>query len=282
MTKPASLTTSDGRKTWPLVGDDNVGRHPRGIGVWTPEGADDDTAHLGVATHLGGDRVYVADPVVLAGGVLTLADTLAAGIDDAVLALTVHSATSSPASEFVATIEAEDIRVIAGFGTTAWTIERGANDTTPASHAEDEVVSVVVARPLIVDAAGALVVAESARVNAELIVLASDERTTTQTQADQTNLVHRGVRVVLDVTAAGTASLVLTIEAKDPASGKYVAILTGTAVTTSVTTTYLCYPSAVPVAGLAVSDSLPLTWRIVVTAGNANAATYSVGACLLV
>jgi len=69
MTKPAALATSTGRWTWPVVTDDNVGHHPRGVGEWTPAGADDDTAHLGVATHLAGDAVGATDPVVVLGGV---------------------------------------------------------------------------------------------------------------------------------------------------------------------------------------------------------------------
>ena len=77
MTKPSSLTTSDGRKTWPVVGDDNVGRHVRGIGDFTPAGADDHTSHLGVATHLAGDAVTATAPVVLLGVVDAAGDVAA-------------------------------------------------------------------------------------------------------------------------------------------------------------------------------------------------------------
>lgn len=213
MTKPSSLTTSDGRKSWPVVTDDNVGHYSRGVGEWTPTSADDKTAHLGVATHLAGDAVGATDPVVLLGAV-----------DDA-------------------------------------------GD----------------AAPVVLDAAGALPVAEISRVNTAVSILASAERTTTQTQADQTNLYHRGIRVVLDVTVNGAGgSITLEIDAKDAVSGKYVPLLTGAAVTDTRTVTFLVYPSAAAVANLAVSDVLPLTWRVLVTANNANAVTYSVGAVLLV
>jgi hypothetical protein len=313
MTKPACLITSDARKTNFLVDDANTPLHRRAIGSVTPTGGDDDSAMAGVATHLVGAAVATQDqtPLVLTGGVLTLADTLAAGIDDAVVALTVHLTTSSPASAFVARIGTEEILVTAGFGTAAWTIERGVNGTTPASHAEDAAVSVVVVEPLIVNAAGALVIASHLagdavtateplvlvgvvdgagdvtplldRINADVSILTSSARTTTQTQADQTNLWHRGIRIVLDVTVNGAGgSITLEVDAKDAVSGKYVPMLTGAAVTDVRTVSYLVYPSATPAANLAASDSLPLTWRIVVTANNANAVTYSVGASLLV
>ena len=283
MTKPATLLTGDARRVGFLVSDANAPFHHRGLGDVTPAGGDDHTAHTAVATHLAGGRANVTDPLVLTGGVLTLADTLAAGIDDEVTALTVHLATSSPASEFVARIGTEDILVTAGFGTTAWTIERAHNGTTAAAHLEDAAVGVVVAVPLIVNAAGALAVADAVRVNTALTILASGARTTTQTQADQTNLIHHGIRVVLDVTVNGAGgSITLEIDAKDLASGKYVAMLTGSAVTDVRTVTYLVYPSATAAANAVAADHLPLTWRVLVTANNANAVTYSVGAVLLV
>jgi hypothetical protein len=111
--------------------------------------------------------------------------------------------------------------------------------------------------------------------------IASAAFTTTQTGADQTNSAARGVRVVLDVTSAGTGSVTLAIQAKDVASGKYPALLTGTAVTTNSTNVYVVYPALTPSANAVVSDVLPHTWRVVVTANNANSTTYSVGASYL-
>ncbi len=114
-----------------------------------------------------------------------------------------------------------------------------------------------------------------------ITVLASAARTTTQTQADQTNYNHRGIVAVLDMTTVGTGSVTLEIDGKDPVSGKYYAILTGAAVTTNVTNTYTIYPGNTVATNVSASTVLPRTWRIKVTANNANSATYSVGAMLI-
>lgn len=111
--------------------------------------------------------------------------------------------------------------------------------------------------------------------------LTSASRTTTQTQADQTNAVFKGVCVILDVTIIGTGNITLEIDAKDPTSGKYYVLLTGAAVSSNTTNTYTVYPSIVNTANVSASNVLPKTWRIKVTANNANAVTYSVGYNLL-
>ena len=112
----------------------------------------------------------------------------------------------------------------------------------------------------------------------ETTILTSAARTTTQTGADQTNNNGRGLKVVLDMTnVAAGPDVTLTIDAKDPTSGKYYNLLTGASVTTVSTNVYTVYPGLTPVANKTVSDVLPRTWRVVVTANNANSATYSVG-----
>lgn len=121
------------------------------------------------------------------------------------------------------------------------------------------------------------------RGNTEITVLASAARTTTQTQADQTNYNHRGIMVILDMTeAAASPSVTLEIDAKDPASGAYKSLLTGAAVTTVSTNIYTVYPGAPATANVSANSPLPRTWRIKVTANNANSGTYSVGASLIV
>jgi hypothetical protein len=118
--------------------------------------------------------------------------------------------------------------------------------------------------------------------NTAAVLLASAARTTTQTQADQTNLYYSGIRVIADMTVVGTGSITVSIDAKDPASGKYVPILASAAIASNQTKTLLVYPGAAAVANGSANDRLPLTWRILVTANNANSATYSVGYQLLV
>lgn len=115
-----------------------------------------------------------------------------------------------------------------------------------------------------------------------IVVLSSGARTTTQTQADQTNYNHRGIIAVLDMTVVGTGSVTLEIDGKDPVSGKYYTLLTGAAVTTNSTNIYRVYPGLTAAANATANDVLPRTWRLKLTANNSNSATYSVGAMLIV
>lgn len=113
--------------------------------------------------------------------------------------------------------------------------------------------------------------------------LASSSRTTTQTQADQFNQGYRGVRVTVDVTVVPGAapSNVFTIEVKDMTSGKYTALLTSAAITGTGTTVLTVYPGVTETTNVDASAVLGSVWRVKNTAGNANAATYSVGVELL-
>lgn len=114
------------------------------------------------------------------------------------------------------------------------------------------------------------------------VVFPSASRTTTQTSAD---LVNAGgsdaLHVILDVTVPGTGSVTLSINGKDPASGKYYALLTGAAVTTTTTNVYRVGLGITVAANSAANDMVPQTMQIVVTANNANPVTYSVGYNLL-
>jgi hypothetical protein len=116
----------------------------------------------------------------------------------------------------------------------------------------------------------------------DITAVASAAYTTTQTQADQSNPSARGLRVILDMTTVGTGSVTLEIDAKDVASGKYIALLTGAAVTTNSTNVYIVHPDLTAAANSIAKDILPRTWRIKVVANNANTATYSVGASYLI
>lgn len=120
------------------------------------------------------------------------------------------------------------------------------------------------------------------RNNVDAIVLASASRSTTQTGADTTNYNGRGIEIVLDMTSvASSPSVTLSVQGKD-ANGIYYTILTGAAVTTVSTNVYRIYPGILGVGNVAANDVLPRVYRIVVTANNANAGTYSVASSLLV
>lgn len=109
-------------------------------------------------------------------------------------------------------------------------------------------------------------------------ILASAARTATPTAVDQTNLKGRSLHIVLDVIVApNSPSIVLKIEGKDIASGKYYTILESAAVVGVSTNIYKVAPWIAAVANLAVADEIPTTWRVTVTHGNTDSITYSIG-----
>jgi hypothetical protein len=121
------------------------------------------------------------------------------------------------------------------------------------------------------------------RNNTEETVLASAARTATVNSADFVNYNARGVHVIIDVTAI-TATPVLTpkIQGKDPVSGNYYDILIGTDITATGTTVLKIYPGVSALAGGSAVDILPRTWRVRIEHADADSATYSVGANLVV
>lgn len=121
-----------------------------------------------------------------------------------------------------------------------------------------------------------------AKVTESVTLVTAVGATTTQTSPDQVNVGARGVKVTIDTTVIGTGSVTVTIQGKDKASGKYYTILAGAAVVTNTTNTYTVFPGATVTANVSANDELPEIWRVLVTANNANAATYTVGASTLV
>lgn len=100
--------------------------------------------------------------------------------------------------------------------------------------------------------------------------------------ADQTNADGRGVKVGVNTSVIGTGSITVSIQGKDPGSGTYYTILASAAIITNVFTVYTVYPGVAAVTNVSASDVLPRVWRVSVTANNANAASYSIGATLIV
>jgi hypothetical protein len=119
------------------------------------------------------------------------------------------------------------------------------------------------------------------RNNLDVTLLASAGRTTTQTSADIVTYNLGAIKVILDMTTVGTGSVTLTINEKDPASGKYILLLSGAAVVTNVTNEYTVDPVVPAVANVTAQKRVPRTIQIVVTANNANSAVYSCGYLLL-
>lgn len=108
-------------------------------------------------------------------------------------------------------------------------------------------------------------------------LFASGAQTLTQTSKDIVNPGFHWIDVVMDTTVFGTGSVTLTINFKDPASGKYILLLSGAAVVSVVTNTYTIGPTAAVSANVSIARNLPDTLQIVCTANNANTQTYSVG-----
>lgn len=116
----------------------------------------------------------------------------------------------------------------------------------------------------------------------KLTPFASAARTATGNSGDLYNGQHRGLHLVIDVTAiVSTPSVVFTIQGKDDLSGQYYTILASAAITGTGTTVLRVYPGLTASANVTANDALPLTWRVLATHGNANSITYSVGACLI-
>jgi hypothetical protein len=77
--------------------------------------------------------------------------------------------------------------------------------------------------------------------------------------------------VILDVTATTTGALTVSIDAKDPVSGKYYNLLTGAAVTTVSTNRYTVGPSVLqPRQTSMLKPTFPSTFRVVVTVADAT------------
>lgn len=118
--------------------------------------------------------------------------------------------------------------------------------------------------------------------NEDGTAFASAARTATPTPFDGVNYGHRGLHLVIDVTAASdTPSVVFTIQGKDELSDKYYTILASAAITGTGTTVLRVYPNLTASANVTVNDVLPRNWRVIATHADADSITYSVGYSLV-
>lgn len=115
--------------------------------------------------------------------------------------------------------------------------------------------------------------------NAEVTVLASAARTANTNSPDLRNLYGRGVVIVINVTAKGSApSVVFTVKGKSSLDGAYYTILASAAITNTGTTVLRIYPGLTAAGNLVASDVLPAVWRVEGVAGNSDSLTYSISA----
>ncbi len=112
------------------------------------------------------------------------------------------------------------------------------------------------------------------RAGQSLNFLPSASRSTTQAGANQDGMEYRGIYVYVSITAIGTGSITVAIQASTGAG--QVTILASAALVANGTTILRLFPGATPAANLTANDVLPARWRLLVTANNANPVTYSV------
>jgi hypothetical protein len=116
------------------------------------------------------------------------------------------------------------------------------------------------------------------RNNSDGSLIASAAYTTTQNSADQTNYNGRRLELFINVSSAGTGSVTPSLQVKDSISGNYFTVWTAAAPLTA--NGQYVYYFADGAAGSSCTEThgfgLPArSWRLVMTANNANSMTYS-------
>ena len=105
--------------------------------------------------------------------------------------------------------------------------------------------------------------------NQTFLVQKLSAQASTLSSADADNLSAFGGHIVIDVTAitGTTPTLTVSVEGKDPVSGKYYTILTSAAISTVSTTVLRIFPSATASANTIANDIIPRTFRVTSTLG---------------
>jgi len=123
---------------------------------------------------------------------------------------------------------------------------------------------------------------EARWINEARIVIASAQVTAAPSVDDQRNPYARGLHLVIDITQlTATQTVTVTIQGKDPLSGKYYTILASTALAAVATTVLKVYPGLPVAANSTANDILPRDWRVAITLANGLSTTFSVGALLV-
>jgi hypothetical protein len=106
----------------------------------------------------------------------------------------------------------------------------------------------------------------------------------TVTSPAQSNQQAAGIKVIIDITAiTGTSpTLTVTIEGRDPVSGKTYPILVSAALNAVATTVLTIFPGIAVTANVSASDHLPLNFDVkAVVAGTGPSVTATISATLL-
>ena len=85
----------------------------------------------------------------------------------------------------------------------------------------------------------------------------------TYVSPDQDNVNWQGVTVVSDLTVAGgTPTATITVQGKDPVSGKYYTLIASSAITATATNVLHVHPGSTGAANSVGALPLPKTWRV--------------------
>jgi len=106
----------------------------------------------------------------------------------------------------------------------------------------------------------------------------------TTNSSDQVNTSSRGVKVTLDLTKnSGTIDVVVKIQTKDAASGKYIDRLSSASKTATGTFEYIVHPDLAASANVIAQDFIGANWRVQVVSGAGTNPNFdcTVSACLL-
>jgi hypothetical protein len=117
-------------------------------------------------------------------------------------------------------------------------------------------------------------------------VLPSAARTTTpdtqEFEIQGRGYQYTGLHLIIDVTAvAATPLLTVTVDGVDRISGKTYNLITSAVIGTAVVTALKIAPGITPAANVAVAMNLPPVFRVTVSHGDADSATYSVAGMLV-
>jgi hypothetical protein len=114
------------------------------------------------------------------------------------------------------------------------------------------------------------------RGNLDAVGLASAARTAVINTSPILNYNHRGVKVGINITAAGTGTLTFTIKGLESIGGAYYTMLASAAQSGTGLVILTVYPGVAAVANVSANDVLPKTFRVEVTGSDGSSWTYSI------
>lgn len=114
--------------------------------------------------------------------------------------------------------------------------------------------------------------------NQHFVLLSSAARTTTTASSDVSNYHNRGAYIYVNVTSITTTPIItVQVQGKEPVGNTYFTIAEFIPISAVGSAVFQVYPGADYIEGIAVSASLPRTWRVNVVHADADSITYSVG-----